>query len=120
AEVLVRGEELRAEPAPAVLDADRRRLLVIRRAGQVGAEIALVVVGVVLRDQAPARQARRRPARAAEDAVDALPAVAEGQVHVADALGSRAEIGRASCRERVVISGVNSLLLKKMIYVLYA
>src|SRR5207302_11293085 len=66
-----RREELGAEPAPAVLDAERRLLLVIRRAGKLGAEIALVVVGVVLGHQAPARQAGRRPARAAEQAVDA-------------------------------------------------
>src|SRR5439155_11173850 len=68
AEVLVRREHFGAEPAPAVLDAYRRLLFVIRPAGKLGAETALVVVGVVLRNQAPVGRGSRSPAHAAEHA----------------------------------------------------
>ena len=102
ADLAVRAEHLHAPPALAVLDAGGKLLLVRRRAGQVRAEVLLVVVGVVLSDQAPLRQALRRPARAAEQPVDALVAVAEREVDLADLLGGDAvsRRGRPPCRRR--------------------
>src|SRR5439155_15185963 len=64
-----------------------------RRSAELGADVGLVVEGVALGDQAPTGQARRRPARAAEKPVDALPAVAEREVEIAEALRCRAVEG---------------------------
>jgi hypothetical protein len=86
----VRGKTLRAPQIAAILDAERSLFLVRRRARKLGAAIVLVVVGVVLGDQAPALERLRRPAHAAENPVDALPAVAEREVELAEALRNHA------------------------------
>src|SRR6185503_21018666 len=91
-QLAVRRKSLRAPQVPSVLDSERALLLVARRTGQVGPEILLVVVSVVLGDQAPSRIGR--PPRAAEHPIDAPIAIAERQIDVAELLRCDA-VGRA-------------------------